>query len=110
MILQHFSETSRGSGKEGELIDPAKVFQRLRDRIADRFGVSSSDLVGKGQGRALSRSRKILALMCQQQGLSGGEIGRFLGRTRAAVSYMLLSLQDELEESPKLRREVEELT
>ncbi|MFT6081826.1 MAG: hypothetical protein ACJAQZ_003900, partial [Planctomycetota bacterium] len=39
-----------------------------------------------------------------------GEIGRFLGRTRAAVSYMLLSLQGELEKSPELRLEVEELT
>ena len=37
-------------------------------------------------------------------------IGRFIGRTRAAVSYMLLSLQGELDKSPELRREVEELT
>jgi len=93
-----------------ELIDPSRVFQRVRDRVAERFGMSVTDLCGKGQGRALSRARKILALLCQQQGLSGGEIGRFLGRTRAAVSYMLLSLQRELDKSPELRREVEELT
>ena len=62
------------------------------------------------QGRALSRARKVLALLCQQQGLSGGEIGRFLGRTRAAVSYMLLTLQQELDGSPELRQHVEELT
>lgn len=93
-----------------ELIDPGRVFQRVRDRVAERFDVSAEDLVGKGQGRKLSRARKILALMCQQQGLSGGEIGRFLSRTRAAVSYMLLSLQNELDKSPELRQEVEELT
>jgi chromosomal replication initiation ATPase DnaA len=93
-----------------ELIDPRRVFQRVCDRIAERFDVSVDDLVGRGQGRKLSRARKIMALMCQQQGLSGGEIGRFLGRTRAAVSYMLLSLQGELKKSPELRREVEELT
>lgn len=93
-----------------ELIDPSRVFHRVRDRIAERFDVSASDLIGKGQGRKLSRARKIMALMCQQQGLSGGEIGRFIGRTRAAVSYMLLSLQAELEKSPELRREVEELS
>lgn len=93
-----------------ELIDPGRVFQRVRDRIADRYGMSATDLCGKGQGRALSRARKVMALLCQQQGLSGGEIGRFLGRTRAAVSYMLLTLQKELDKSPELRREVEELT
>jgi chromosomal replication initiation ATPase DnaA len=93
-----------------ELIDPSRVFARLRDRIADRFGVTAEALVGKGQGRALSRARKILALLCQQQGLSGGEIGRSLGRTRAAVSYMLLSLQQEMAKSPDLNREVEDLT
>lgn len=105
--------TSRGHSlppRYLELIDPGRVFQRVRDRIADRYGISTTELCGKGQGRALSRARKIMALMCQQQGLSGGEIGRFLGRTRAAVSYMLLSLQKELDKSPELRREVEELT
>ena len=93
-----------------ELIDPSRVFQRVRDRVAERYGVTAADLVGKGQGRKLSRARKIMALMCQQQGLSGGEIGRFLGRTRAAVSYMLLSLQEEIAKSVELRLEVEELT
>lgn len=92
------------------LIDPACVFGRVRDRVAERYGVAATDLCGKGQGRALSRARKIMALLCQQQGLSGGEIGRFIGRTRAAVSYMLLSLQKELDKSPELRREVEDLT
>jgi hypothetical protein len=53
--------------------------------------------VGKRQGRAISRARKVLAHLCLQQGLSGSEVGRFLGgRTRAAVSYMALSLQEEL--------------
>lgn len=92
-----------------ELIDPGRVFLRLRDRVASHFGVSATDLVGKAQSRAVSRARKVLALLCQQQGLSGGEIGRFLGRTRAAVSYMLLTLQQELERSPELRRVVEGL-
>lgn len=93
-----------------ELIDPGRVFVRLRDRVAERLDVSTSDLVGKGQGRQLSRARKILALMCQQHGLTGGEIGRYMGRTRAAVSYMLKSLQKDLQSSSELRLLVEELT
>lgn len=93
-----------------ELIDPSRVFARLRDRVAARCAVPAQELPGKRQGRAISRARKILAWLCLQNGLSGGEVGRFLGgRTRAAVSYMVLSLQDELAKSQELRQLVEEL-
>ncbi|MBX3463125.1 MAG: hypothetical protein KF830_08135 [Planctomycetes bacterium] len=93
-----------------ELIDPARVFQRVRDQVAARFGVTAEQLLGKGQGRAVSRARKVLALLCIEQGLRGSEVGRFLnGRTRAAVSYMVRSLQAELAESPELRRQLEGL-
>lgn len=93
-----------------ELIDPARVFAKARDRVAEKCGVAVADLLGKRQGRAVSRARKVLAWLCLQQGLSGSEVGRFLGgRTRAAVSYMALSLQDELVRSPELRQLLEEL-
>ncbi len=90
-----------------ELIDPGRVFARLRDRVAERFGVPAAELPGKRQGRAISRARKSLAWLCLQNGLSGSEVGRFLGgRTRAAVSYMALSLQQELAASPELREQL----
>jgi chromosomal replication initiation ATPase DnaA len=92
-----------------ELIDPRVVFQRNRDRVAERLGVCPEQLCGKGQGRALSRARKVLARCCQRQGLKGSEIGNFLGRTRAAISYMILSLEKEAAGSEELRRLVEEL-
>lgn len=93
-----------------ELIDPARVFARLRDRVAERCAVAVADLCGKRQGRAISRARKVLAWLCLQNGLSGSEVGRFLcGRTRAAVSYMALTLQEEMKTSVELRTLVEEL-
>ena len=93
-----------------ELIDPARVFARLRDQVAERFTVTAQDLLGKSQSRALSRARKVLALACLKHGLRGSEVGRFLnGRTRAAVSYMARSLQEELETSPELRAQLEGL-
>ena len=92
-----------------ELIDPRTVFHRVRDRVADRFDVRAADLCGKSQSRTVSRARKVLAKVCQQQGLKGSEIGNFLGRTRAAVSYMVLSLDKELQRDPELRQLVEEL-
>jgi chromosomal replication initiation ATPase DnaA len=94
-----------------ELIDPGRVFARLRDRVAEKCAVPVQELPGKRQGRAVSRARKLLAWLCLQNGLSGSEVGRFLGgRTRAAVSYMALSLQKDLAASPELRRLLEELT
>jgi chromosomal replication initiation ATPase DnaA len=81
----------------------------VRDQVADRFDVCPTALCGKSQSRSVSRARKVLAKICQQQGLKGSEIGNFLGRTRAAVSYMILSLDKDLERSPELRQVVEEL-
>jgi len=105
---------SRGASlppKYLELIDPSRVFARLRDRVAEQCGLPAPELIGKRQGRAISRARKILAYLCLQHGLSGSEVGRFLGgRTRAAVSYMALSLQEELAKSPELRQQVEALS
>ncbi|MEC9048845.1 MAG: DnaA N-terminal domain-containing protein [Planctomycetota bacterium] len=92
-----------------ELIDPRTVFQRVRERVAERLDVSAADLCGKSQSRALSRARKVLAKLCQLQGLKGSEIGNFLGRTRAAVSYMVLSLEKEMQKAPELRQLIEEL-
>ena len=60
--------------------------------------------------RAVSRARKVLAMACRQHGLSGSEVGRFLnGRTRAAISYMVKSLEKELQRSPELRAQLEGL-
>ncbi len=93
-----------------ELIDPGRVFQRTRDRVAAQFAVSADELLGKSQSRSVSRARKVLALLCLEQGLSGGEVGRFLGgRTRAAVSYMVRSLQTEMARSAELRSVIEGL-
>ncbi len=93
-----------------ELIDPARVFARLRDQVAERFGVTVQDLLGDSQARALSRARKVLALACLRHGLRGSEVGRFLnGRTRAAVSYMAKSLQNEIDASSDLRNQLEGL-
>lgn len=93
-----------------ELIDPARVFARLRDQVAVRLGVSAEDLLGKSQARGVSRARKVLAMLCLRQGLRGSEVGRFLnGRTRAAISYMARSLQAELAKSAELRQQLEGL-
>ncbi len=104
---------SRGASlppKYLELIDPARVFARLRDQVASKCAVPVQELPGKRQGRAVSRARKVLAYLCLQHGLSGSEVGRFLGgRTRAAVSYMALSLQAELATSADLRQLLAEL-
>lgn len=104
------SREARTPAKYLQLIDPGRVFARLRDRVAERLDVDVEQLVGKGQSRRVSKARKVLAFLCLQEGLTGSEVGRFLGgRTRAAVSYMARSLQDELATSADLRTELEGL-
>jgi chromosomal replication initiation ATPase DnaA len=93
-----------------ELIDPTRTFQRLRDRVCARLGIAAADLLGKSQSRQLSLARKVLAMLCVQDGLSRAEVGRFLDhRSRAAVSYMTRSLERAMARSPEVRALVEEL-
>jgi chromosomal replication initiation ATPase DnaA len=93
-----------------ELIDPTRTFQRLRDRVSARLGIAAEDLLGKSQSRKLSLARKVLAMLCVQEGLSRAEVGRFLDqRSRAAVSYMTRSLERSMARSPEVRALVEEL-
>ncbi|MHC5062995.1 MAG: DnaA N-terminal domain-containing protein [Planctomycetota bacterium] len=99
----------RGS-RYWELIDPRSTFDRFADRVADALGVSVDEMVGQSQSRRISMARKTLAWVCVQQGLSRAEIGRFLGgRTRAAISYGIKTLNKRLEGEPELRRQIESL-
>ena len=93
-----------------ELVDPARVFQRVLDRVGERLGVETEELLGKGQGRQLSMARKVLAFLCVQEGLSRAEVGRFLARrSRAAISYMTKTLAADMVRKPEVRRLVEGL-
>ncbi len=99
----------RGS-RYWQLIDPRSTYDRSANRVADALGVSVEDMVGPSQCRRTSSARKILAWVCVQQGLSRAEVGRFLGgRTRAAISYGIKTLNLRLEGEPELRRQVESL-
>jgi chromosomal replication initiation ATPase DnaA len=93
-----------------ELIDPGRTFGRIRDRVCERMQVTAADLLGKGQGRQVSLARKVLAFLCVQEGLSRAEVGRYMSsRTRAAVSYMTRSLDDDMAQKPEIRTLVEGL-
>jgi len=93
-----------------ELIDPGKVFARVRDRVAMQLQITPQELMGPSQSRTTSLGRKVLAFLCVQEGLSRAEVGRFLGqRSRAAVSYMTRSLERAMASSPATRTMVEDL-
>ncbi|MFO1052115.1 MAG: DnaA/Hda family protein [Planctomycetota bacterium] len=93
-----------------ELIDPRSIFDRVRRAVVDAFGVPMDELLGDTQRRHVSQARKVLALLCVRAGLSRAEVGRFLTRTRAAVSYMIQSIESELPGDADLARRVEELS
>jgi chromosomal replication initiation ATPase DnaA len=92
------------------LIEPRSVFNQFRDRVAQRMGVTATELVGRSQARRVSQARKILAYLCVQEGLTRAELGRMLnGRSRAAISYSIKSLEREMAASPRVRQQVEGL-
>jgi chromosomal replication initiator protein len=104
------AKNGRAPSRYLELADARVRFHRLRDRVARRFDVSSEDLMGPRQSRSLSLARKVLAWLCVQDGLSRAEVGRFLNqRSRASVSYMTRSLEEEMSGSESVRSMVEGL-
>lgn len=92
-----------------ELIDPRRAFDRARDRVAAAYGIDPAELCGESQRRRVSQARKVLCWLCVRSGLSRAEVGRYLGRTRAAISYAMKSLEGELAADEALLREVEGL-
>ena len=93
-----------------QLVEPRGMFERQLNRISERVGVPSAEVVGRSQSRTVSFARQVLAHVCVLEGLSRAEVGRFLGgRSRAAISYCIKALQERMTKSEKVRRRVEEL-
>jgi chromosomal replication initiation ATPase DnaA len=93
-----------------QLIEPRSVFNRLRDRVCQRLEVEVGEVLGRSQNRRVCRARKILAYLCVQEGLTRAELGRLMnGRSRAAISYSIKSLEKEMAQSARMRQQVEGL-
>lgn len=107
-LAQQAAERGGEPSKYLELIDPGRVFQRLLQRVSERMGLSAEEVLGKSQGRLVSMARKVLAFLCVQEGLSRAEVGRYFGRrSRAAISYLTRSLEQQMATSPSVRALVE---
>ena len=107
-LWKHGLDADRHSGYL-ELIDPGTVFRRLHERVASRLGIPREDIIGRGQRRTTSFARQVLAYLCVQQGLSQAEVGRFLRRSRAAISYCIKALEQRMVSSAEIRQQVEAL-
>lgn len=113
--LQHAWTVERNGLRHHEdkyfkLIDPGREFARLRDRVAERLGIPVDDLTGKSQIRRVALGRQILAWLAVQAGLSQAEIGRHMnGRSRAAISYCIKTIEKRMAQSSEVRHTVEGL-
>ncbi len=92
-----------------ELIDPRRAFDRSPVKVAEAFGVEAEEIASDSQRRRASQARKVLCWLCVRSGLSRAEVGRYLGRTRAAISYAMKSFEQDLLEDAALRGRVEAL-
>ena len=74
------------------------------------MGIPVDDLTGKSQIRRVALGRQMLAWLAVQAGLSQAEIGRHMnGRSRAAISYCIKTIEKRMAQSPEVRHTVEGL-
>jgi chromosomal replication initiation ATPase DnaA len=93
-----------------QLIDPAREFRRLRDRVVERLDIPVDELLGKGQVRRVTLARQALAWLAVRNGLSQAEVGRYMnGRSRASISYSIKTIEKRMAESKDIRSLVEGL-
>jgi chromosomal replication initiation ATPase DnaA len=90
-----------------QLIEPRVTFDRIAKRVTETMDVPLQEVLGPTQKRRVSNARKILAWLCVREGLSRAEVGRFLGRTRAAISYSVQALEREMADDKALAEYVE---
>ena len=92
------------------LIDPAREFRRLRDRVSERLDIPLDELLGKGQVRRVTLARQALAWLAVRSGLSQAEVGRYMnGRSRASISYCIKTIEKRMADSSDTRLLVEGL-
>ena len=97
-------------GRYLQLIDPSREFRRILDRVVERLGVPREELLGKGQARRITRARQALAWLLVKAGLSQAEVGRHMnGRSRAAISYCVKTIEKRMANSHEVRKLVEGL-
>ena len=93
-----------------KLIDPAREFRRIRDRVAEQLDIPVDELLGQGQQRRLTLARQVLAWLALRAGLSQAEVGRYMnGRTRASISYCIKTIEKRMATSAETRLLVEGL-
>ncbi len=109
-VVERQGERGQVQQRYFELIDPRATYERVRAAVAAAFDVTLEELGGDTQRRRVSQARKVLAMLCVRAGLSRAEVGRYLDRTRAAVSYMIQSLEAELVGDPELAARIEGVT
>ena len=99
---------SNASGDDRqELSDPDAIMKR----VCEKYGVTEKDLRSSNRRARASSVRKIAVwLMNRYCDLSLSEIGRRLGgRSHAAISYLITSLDKELSSNDALQREMRQL-
>ena len=105
---------------EAENIIHAQLAQESADRdlsaetiqraVANHFGVTLTDIIGKGRSRNLADPRMVAMFLCRKlTRLSSNEIGEVFGRTHANVLHAAKTIADRCVSDELLRRAVTQL-
>lgn len=81
--------------------------ENIQQLVANHFGITLSDLVGKCRARNVADPRMVAMYLCRKlTRMSSNEIGNLFGRTHANVLHAAKSIPERCESDDSLRRSI----
>ena len=93
-----------------ESADKAITPESIQRTVANHFGVTLTELVGKARPRNIADARMVAMYLCRKlTELSSTEVGAEFGRTHANVLHASKTITERCEEDERFRRTVNQL-
>ena len=119
-VYAEMSGTEELSISEAEELLHAQLTAESQDRdirpeaiqqlVANHFGITLSDMLGKGRSRHIADPRMVAMYLCRKlTRLSSNEVGEIFGRTHANVLHAEKSIPEKCASDDLLRRSLTQL-
>ena len=96
-----------------EIIDSEKAYapEFIIGKVADFYGISSEEVIGKGKTKDVANARQISTYLIRKlTGLTLEQIGEVMGRDHTTVLHSIRKVEENLQNDPKLVDAVHDIT